>query len=155
MSRATQIPASDELIRTIGKTTITYARDAMIEEVWKIVLDDIVYLPLHYPVTVWAMRDNLDLPVYPFNRPIFRERQFRVRCFFLGAAFQAWAQAVEMAGTFETKAVAEALRRHEFDTVLERIGLDAKGDVTGYDTFIWYVWKDGNFAPVDWGKFTD
>jgi branched-chain amino acid transport system substrate-binding protein len=71
------------------------------------------------------------------------------------AAFQAWAQAVEMAGTFETKAVAEALRRHEFDTVLERIGLDAKGDVTGYDTFIWYVWKDGNFAPVDWGKFTD
>jgi branched-chain amino acid transport system substrate-binding protein len=71
------------------------------------------------------------------------------------AAVQAWAQAVEMAGTFETKAVAEALRRHEFDTVLERIGLDAKGDVTGYDTFIWYVWKDGNFAPVDWGKFTD
>jgi peptide/nickel transport system substrate-binding protein len=77
MSRATQIPASDELIRTIGKTTITYARDAMIEEVWKIVLDDIVYLPLHYPVTVWAMRDNLDLPVYPFNRPIFREARFR------------------------------------------------------------------------------
>ena len=26
---------------------VTYARDAMIEEVWKIVLDDIVYLPLY------------------------------------------------------------------------------------------------------------
>jgi peptide/nickel transport system substrate-binding protein len=68
----------DELIRTIGKTTITYARDAMIEEVWRLVLDDVVYIPLHYPVTVWAMRDNLDLPVYPFNRPIFREARLIV-----------------------------------------------------------------------------
>jgi peptide/nickel transport system substrate-binding protein len=67
----------DELIKTIGKTTNTYARDAMIEEIWKLVLDDIVYIPLHYPVTVWAMRDNLDLPVYPFNRPIFREARFK------------------------------------------------------------------------------
>jgi hypothetical protein len=27
--------------------------------------------------------------------------------------------------------------------VLGRIGFDAKGDVTDYDTFVWYVWKDG------------
>ena len=52
------------------------------------------------------------------------------------AAFQAWAQAVEEAGTFEPEAVAEALRAGEFDTVLGRIGFDAKGDVTGYDTFV-------------------
>ena len=48
---------------------ITYGRDAMIEEVWKIVLDDIVYIPLHHQMIVWAMRDNLDLPVDPFNHP--------------------------------------------------------------------------------------
>jgi branched-chain amino acid transport system substrate-binding protein len=70
-------------------------------------------------------------------------------------AFQVWAQAVENAGTFETKAVAEALRTHEFDTMLGRIGFDEKGDVTGYETFVWYVWKDGKYAPVEPGKLTE
>jgi hypothetical protein len=36
----------------------------MIEEIWKIVLDDIVYIPLHYQMIVWAMRENLDIPVH-------------------------------------------------------------------------------------------
>ena len=44
---------------------VTYGRDAMIEEVWKIVLDDIVYIPLHHQMIVWAMRDNLEIAVYP------------------------------------------------------------------------------------------
>jgi peptide/nickel transport system substrate-binding protein len=69
-------PQVDELIGKIDSTMITYARDAMIEEAWKIVLGDIVYIPLHHQLIVWAMRDNLDLPVYPFNRPIFREARF-------------------------------------------------------------------------------
>jgi branched-chain amino acid transport system substrate-binding protein len=71
------------------------------------------------------------------------------------AAIQTWAQAVEIAGTFETEAVAAALRSHEFDTVLGRIGFDAKGDVTGYETFVWYVWKDGKYAPVEPVKLTE
>jgi peptide/nickel transport system substrate-binding protein len=56
---------------------ITYARDAMIEEVWKIVLDDIVYIPLHHQIIVWAMRDNLDIPVFAYNEPRFREARFK------------------------------------------------------------------------------
>lgn len=56
---------------------VTYARDAMIEEVWNIVLDDVVYLPLHHQVIVWAMRDNLNVPVDPFYAPNFREARFR------------------------------------------------------------------------------
>jgi branched-chain amino acid transport system substrate-binding protein len=71
------------------------------------------------------------------------------------AAVQVLAQAAERAGTFETKAVAQALRTHEFDTVLGRIGFDAKGDVTGHDTFVWYVWKDGKYTPVEPGKLTE
>jgi branched-chain amino acid transport system substrate-binding protein len=71
------------------------------------------------------------------------------------AAIQVWAQAVEQAATFETEAVAAALRSHEFDTVLGRIGFDAKGDVTGYDTFTWYVWKDGEYQPVEPGKVSE
>jgi peptide/nickel transport system substrate-binding protein len=70
-------PRVDELIETIGKTMVTYARDAMIEEVWKIVLEDIVYIPLHRQDIVWAMRDKLDIPVNPFNRPQFREARFK------------------------------------------------------------------------------
>jgi branched-chain amino acid transport system substrate-binding protein len=71
------------------------------------------------------------------------------------AAFQVWAQSVEKAGTFATKAVADALRTHEFETVLGRIGFDDKGDVTGYETFAWHVWKDGNYAPVEPGDLTE
>jgi branched-chain amino acid transport system substrate-binding protein len=71
------------------------------------------------------------------------------------AAIQVWAQAVEKAGWFETMAVANALRAGEFDTVLGTIGFDDKGDVTGYDTFVWYLWKDGDYAPLVPGKLTE
>jgi branched-chain amino acid transport system substrate-binding protein len=64
------------------------------------------------------------------------------------ATVQAWAQAVEKAGTFEPKAVAEALHGHQFDTVLGRIGFDDKGDVYGYEPFTWYVWTNGDYEPI-------
>ena len=65
------------------------------------------------------------------------------------AAVQAWTQAVEQAGTFETEAVAKVLREGEFDTVLGLIGFDEKGDITGVETFAWYVWKGGNYVPLE------
>jgi branched-chain amino acid transport system substrate-binding protein len=65
------------------------------------------------------------------------------------AAVEVWAQAVEKAATVEPKAVAAALRAHTFDTVLGTIGFDSKGDVYGYEPFVWYVWQEGNYAPVD------
>jgi branched-chain amino acid transport system substrate-binding protein len=71
------------------------------------------------------------------------------------AAVKVWAQAVEKAGTVEPKAVAAALRAHQFDTVLGTIGFDEKGDVYGYEPFVWYVWREGNYAPVDPADVTD
>jgi branched-chain amino acid transport system substrate-binding protein len=65
------------------------------------------------------------------------------------AAAQVWAQAAQSAGTTDPAQVAEALRRERFDTVLGRIGFDAKGDVTGFDPFVWYVWTDGKWAPKE------
>jgi peptide/nickel transport system substrate-binding protein len=62
----------DDLIEAIGTALVTYARDAMIEEVWKTVRDDIVYVPLHHQVIVWAMRDQLELPIDARNFPRFR-----------------------------------------------------------------------------------
>ena len=63
-------PHVDDLIAI--ETALTYARDALIEEVWKTVRDDIVYIPLHQQVIFWAMRDKLELPVDPVNQPRFR-----------------------------------------------------------------------------------
>jgi branched-chain amino acid transport system substrate-binding protein len=70
-------------------------------------------------------------------------------------AIQAWAEAVEQAGTLELDAVIKSLRTNEFDTIYGRIGFDAKGDVTGYQPFAWYVWRDGDYAPVEPGKLTE
>ena len=68
-------PRVDGLIDTIGTELVTYARDGLIEEVWKAVRDDIAYIPLHQQVIVWAMDDELELPVDPQNWPRFRLAQ--------------------------------------------------------------------------------
>ena len=65
------------------------------------------------------------------------------------AVIQVWAQAVEKAGTFDAPAVVDALHHNEFDTVLGRLGFDDKGDVTGIDSFIWYVWSDTRYHPAE------
>ena len=87
----------------------------------------------------------------------FRERGFEPENFTLYAyaSVQTWAQAVERAGTLGYDAVIEALHAHEFDTVLGTIGFDAKGDVYGFEPFVWYVWHDGDYAPVDPAELTD
>ena len=59
-------PRVDELIDTLDTAKVTYARDALIEQIWRIVLDDIVYVPLYHVKWAWAMRDELDLPVDPY-----------------------------------------------------------------------------------------
>jgi branched-chain amino acid transport system substrate-binding protein len=86
-----------------------------------------------------------------------RERQFPpdLPPLYLYATIQVWAQAVERAGTFEVGAVSKVLRDDEFDTVLGRIGFDDKGDVTGYEPFVWYVWKGDAYVPVDPTKLTE
>jgi branched-chain amino acid transport system substrate-binding protein len=65
------------------------------------------------------------------------------------AVVQVWAQAVEKAGSFDDDAVVDALRHNEFDTVLGRLGFDDKGDVTGVESFIWYVWSDTGYHPAE------
>jgi len=63
-------------------------------------------------------------------------------------AVQAWAQAVEQAGSLKQKAVINALRKDTFDTVLGKIGFDEKGDVKGISTFVWYVFGKEDFMLV-------
>ncbi|MCB9929255.1 MAG: branched-chain amino acid ABC transporter substrate-binding protein [Alphaproteobacteria bacterium] len=59
-------------------------------------------------------------------------------------AVQAWAQAAEKAGSTDFQAVIKALNGNQFDTVLGKIGFDAKGDVTA-PGYVFYKWHDGNY----------
>lgn len=65
------------------------------------------------------------------------------------AAVQAWAGAVEDAKSTAGEAVINALRSNTFDTVLGKIGFDAKGDVTGMTPFVWYQWIGEEYVPVE------
>jgi hypothetical protein len=51
---------------------VTYARDAYLEEAWRIVTNDLVYLPIRHGVSVFAMRKNLEIPPDPWDVPRFR-----------------------------------------------------------------------------------
>jgi branched-chain amino acid transport system substrate-binding protein len=68
------------------------------------------------------------------------------------AAVEVWAQAVAAAGALELDAVTAVLHSRQFDTVLGRIGFDAKGDVTGFEPWQWFVWQaDGTYVPLEQG----
>lgn len=69
------------------------------------------------------------------------------------AAVQVWAQAVAAAGSLDLDAVVAAMHSRQFDTVLGRISFDAKGDVTGFEPWGWYVWQaDGSYVPLEKSK---
>ena len=57
-------------------------------------------------------------------------------------AIQAWAQAVEKAGSTDLDKVVKVLKSTKFDTVLGKIGFDMKGDPTG-ETYVMYEWTKG------------
>ena len=63
------------------------------------------------------------------------------------AAIQVWAQAVTKAGSTDPKKVADAMRSQSWDTVIGKLGFDAKGDLTS-STYVWYQFKDGKYAEA-------
>lgn len=65
------------------------------------------------------------------------------------AAVQAWAQAVQQAGSTELRDVIKSLKSGSFDTALGKIGFDEKGDVTGASAFVWYVFGEEDYMLVE------
>ena len=61
------------------------------------------------------------------------------------AVVQAWAQAVEKAGSTDVDAVVDALHSNQFDTVLGTVSFDDKGDVKG-ENYVMYEWDNGKYA---------
>jgi len=70
-------PQVDELIDKIKTEMVTYGRDAYLEEAWRIVTEDVVYLPIRHGVSVFAMRENLEIPPDPWDVPRFRLARFK------------------------------------------------------------------------------
>jgi branched-chain amino acid transport system substrate-binding protein len=66
------------------------------------------------------------------------------------AAFQVFAQAATMAHSTKMEDVAKVMRANKFDTVLGRIGFNAKGDVIGPD-YVVYVWENGKYSEIQGG----
>ncbi len=62
----------DAAIRVMEGEVDLDKRNAAIAEAWKIVRDNIAYLPLHHQVISWASKSNVDVPIRPNNEPLFR-----------------------------------------------------------------------------------
>lgn len=64
------------------------------------------------------------------------------------ATMQVWAQAVAKAGSTDAKKVAETIKAGEWDTVIGKLGFDAKGDIKVID-YVVYKWDDkGNYTEI-------
>ena len=65
------------------------------------------------------------------------------------AAMQVWSQAVKKAGTTDPKKVMTAIKAGEWDTVLGKLGIDAKGDLKQID-YVVYKWDaKGNYVEIN------
>ena len=62
----------DAAIRVMEGEVDLDKRNAAIAEAWKIVRDNIAYLPLHHQVISWASKSNVNVPIRPNNEPLFR-----------------------------------------------------------------------------------
>jgi branched-chain amino acid transport system substrate-binding protein len=62
-------------------------------------------------------------------------------------AIQAWAEAVEKAGTTDLEPVVAALHDTDFETVLGSISFDDKGDVQG-SNYVLYMWDNGKYTEI-------
>ena len=66
----------DAAIRVMEGEVDLDKRNEAIAKAWKIVKDDISYLPLHHQVISWASKSNVDVPIRPNNEPLFRFASF-------------------------------------------------------------------------------
>ncbi|MBR1271981.1 branched-chain amino acid ABC transporter substrate-binding protein [Bradyrhizobium sp. AUGA SZCCT0222] len=65
------------------------------------------------------------------------------------AAMQVWTKAVAKVGSTDPKKVMEAIKAGEWDTVLGKMGFDAKGDIKAID-YVVYKWDaKGNYTEIN------
>jgi branched-chain amino acid transport system substrate-binding protein len=92
----------------------------------------------------------------PRNKPVAKAvvEKFRAQGYepegytlYTYAALQLYKAAVEKVGSTDLDKVAEQLRKGDYDTVIGKIGFDAKGDVTT-PAYVFYKWDNGKYAEI-------
>ncbi len=65
-------PELDAQIQALATMTDLDARNNAIADIWNVVQDEIIYLPVHHQVLNWGMRSDIDFPVQPEDQPHFK-----------------------------------------------------------------------------------
>lgn len=132
-------------MRDQGMNTVLISGDALVtEDYWKITGDA-------------GEGTLMTFSPDPRNNPAAADlvRRFRAQkiepegyVLYTYAAFQAWKQAVEKAGGFDTDKVIKALNGTEFSTAIGKFRFDNKGD-PNLPPYAFYKWSKGNYAQIN------
>ncbi|WP_306119721.1 MULTISPECIES: ABC transporter substrate-binding protein [unclassified Roseitalea] len=69
-------PELDAKIQSLASETDLEKRNQTIAEIWEVVQDETIYLPVHNQVLNWGMTENIVFPVQPEDQPHFKFMQF-------------------------------------------------------------------------------
>ena len=127
-----------------GMKTVLVSGDALVtDDFWKVSGDAGEGTLFTYSPDPRQNPDNAAL-VEAFRKASVEPEGYTLSTY---AALQVWAAAVTKAGSTDAKKVADTLRSQSWDTVIGKLGFDAKGDLTS-STYVWYVFKDGKYAEA-------
>jgi peptide/nickel transport system substrate-binding protein len=70
-------PEVDKLTEAIVQETDLNRRNDIIGQIWRIVQDDLVYVPLHIQTLAYAMKNDFDVPVDVENAPKLKYVKFK------------------------------------------------------------------------------
>ena len=59
----------DAKIKSLASNTDLDARNADIADIWRVVQDEVLYIPLHHQVLNWGMRSDVNIEVDPEDQP--------------------------------------------------------------------------------------
>ncbi|SDH08838.1 ABC transporter substrate-binding protein [Pelagibacterium luteolum] len=69
-------PELDAMIESLGTETDTAVRDQTVADIWDVVQEDRFLLPLHNNPLAYAMREGINMPIHPENKPQMRDLTF-------------------------------------------------------------------------------
>ena len=61
--------ALNAMIKSLASNTDLDARNADIASIWRVVQDEVLYIPIHHQVLNWGMADGLGIEVDPEDQP--------------------------------------------------------------------------------------
>lgn len=62
----------DAKIISLASNTDLASRDADIAEIWRVVQDEVLYIPIHHQVLNWGMSETLNIDVDPEDQPLVK-----------------------------------------------------------------------------------